>query len=183
MNYKVIKITISHEIQVFFLKNRSYNQSFTNELPGTNLSPAVYSFFCLQVRASSYIQINQPTRCSSAVGRGRAGRPARPRPTALLPPRSNGKPEAATAAVELLIMGMRMPETCWAVFKRQAINLRNYCIWLVDSFDCCRFILNNYCCDMFRPQFLAIFRELVILCGLCVNWLGGSCNKITIINT
>jgi hypothetical protein len=36
---------------------------------------------------------------SSAVGRGRAGRPARPRPTALLPPRSNGKPEAATAVV------------------------------------------------------------------------------------
>ena len=28
---------------------------------------------------------------SSAVGRGRAGRPARPRPTALLPPRSEGK--------------------------------------------------------------------------------------------
>jgi len=33
-----------------------------------------------------------------AVGRGRAGfQPARPRPTALLPPRSGGKPEAATA--------------------------------------------------------------------------------------
>ena len=39
-------------------------------------------------------------------------RPARPRPTALLPPRSNGKPEAATAVIELLMMGMRMPETC-----------------------------------------------------------------------
>jgi hypothetical protein len=36
---------------------------------------------------------------SSAVGRGRAGRPARPRPTALLSPRSNGKPETATAVV------------------------------------------------------------------------------------
>jgi hypothetical protein len=30
---------------------------------------------------------------------GPAGRPARPRPTALLPPRSYGKPEAATAVV------------------------------------------------------------------------------------
>jgi len=49
---------------------------------------------------------------SNAVGRGRAGRPARPRPTALLPPRANGKPEAATAVIELLMMGMRMPETC-----------------------------------------------------------------------
>jgi len=49
---------------------------------------------------------------SSAVGRGRAGRPARPRPTALLPPRSNGKPEADTAVIELLMMDMRVPETC-----------------------------------------------------------------------
>jgi hypothetical protein len=44
---------------------------------------------------------------SSAVGPGRAGRP-----TALLPPRSNGKPQAATAVDKLLMMGMRMPETC-----------------------------------------------------------------------
>jgi hypothetical protein len=68
---------------------------------------------------------------SSAVGRGRAGRccefrvcrlgfpsscrPARPRPTTLLPPRSNVKPEAGTVVVELLMMGVRMPETCLAV--------------------------------------------------------------------
>jgi hypothetical protein len=62
---------------------------------------------------------------SSAVGRGRAGRPDRPRPTALLPPRSNGKPAAATAVGKLLMMGMRMLETCWAVFKRQATKLRD----------------------------------------------------------
>jgi hypothetical protein len=48
---------------------------------------------------------------SSAVGRGRAGPPDRPRPTALLSLRSNGKPEAFTAVVELLMMGMRIPET------------------------------------------------------------------------
>ena len=35
-----------------------------------------------------------------------------PLPTTLLPPRSNGKPEAATAVDKLLMMGMRMPETC-----------------------------------------------------------------------
>jgi hypothetical protein len=46
---------------------------------------------------------------SSVVGRGR----------------SNGKSEAATAVDKLLMMGMRMPETCWAVFERQAINLRD----------------------------------------------------------
>jgi hypothetical protein len=49
---------------------------------------------------------------SSAVVRGRAGRPALPRPTALLPPRSYGKPEAAAAVDRLLMMGKRMPETC-----------------------------------------------------------------------
>ena len=50
-------------------------------------------------------------------------------------PRSNGKPEAATAVDKLLIMGMRMPETCCAVSKRQAIKLRDRCIWLVDLFE------------------------------------------------
>jgi len=29
-----------------------------------------------------------------------------------------------------------MPETCWAVFKWRAINLRDWCIWLVDLFEC-----------------------------------------------
>jgi hypothetical protein len=38
--------------------------------------------------------------------------PAQPRPTALLSPSSDGKPEAATAVVDLMMMGMRMPETC-----------------------------------------------------------------------
>jgi len=48
---------------------------------------------------------------SSAVGRGQAGRPDHDQqhcyhhaPTV--------KPEAATAVVELLMMGMRTPETC-----------------------------------------------------------------------
>jgi hypothetical protein len=42
-----------------------------------------------------YTQINQPTRYIN-----------------LLPPRSNGKPEAATAVYKLLMIGKRMPETC-----------------------------------------------------------------------
>jgi hypothetical protein len=45
------------------------------------------------------------------------------------------KPEAATAVVELLMMGVRTRDTCWAVHKRQVINLRNCCIWLVDLFE------------------------------------------------
>ena len=43
---------------------------------------------------------------------------------------------AATAIYKLLMMGMKMPETCWAVFKRRAINPRDWCIWLVDLFEC-----------------------------------------------
>jgi hypothetical protein len=45
------------------------------------------------------------------------------------------KPDAATAVVELLMMGMRTSETCWAVNKRQVINWRNRRIWLVDLFQ------------------------------------------------
>jgi len=53
---------------------------------------------------------------SSAVGcvwpSQPAGWLAQPQPTALLSPHSNSKPEAATAVIELLMMGMRKPETC-----------------------------------------------------------------------
>jgi len=38
--------------------------------------------------------------------------PDRPWPTALLPPRSYGKPEAAAAVDRLLMMGIGMPEIC-----------------------------------------------------------------------
>ena len=59
----------------------------------------------------------------------------RPRPTTLIPPRSNGTQEAATAVYKLLMMGKRMSETCWAAFERLAINLRYWCIWLADLFE------------------------------------------------
>jgi hypothetical protein len=48
---------------------------------------------------------------SSPVGRNRSG-PDRPQPTALLPPRSYSKAETATAVDKVLMMGMKMPETC-----------------------------------------------------------------------
>ena len=48
---------------------------------------------------------------SSAAGRDRSG-PDRSRPTALLPPCSYGKPEAAAAVDRLLMMGIRMSEAC-----------------------------------------------------------------------
>jgi len=41
------------------------------------------------------------------------------------------KSEAATAVIELLMMGGRTPETCWAINKRQDNKLENCCIRLV----------------------------------------------------
>jgi len=46
------------------------------------------------------------------------------------------KPEAATAVVELLMMGMRTPKMCWAVNKHQVKYWRNFCIWLVIYVNC-----------------------------------------------
>jgi len=49
---------------------------------------------------------------------------------------TKAKPEAATAVIELLTMGGKIPETCWAVDKRQDNKLENYCIWLVIYLNC-----------------------------------------------
>jgi len=70
-------------------------------------------------------------RCWSWSGR----LPARPRPTTLLPPRSNGKTRGCQCSCKLLMMGEEAPETCWATHKRQVINLWNCCILLVNLFE------------------------------------------------
>ena len=41
------------------------------------------------------------------------------------------KPEAATAVIELLMMGGKTPETCWGEKKRQDNKLKSCCIRLV----------------------------------------------------
>ena len=46
------------------------------------------------------------------------------------------EPEAATAVIELLMMGGKTPETRWAVNKRQDNKLENCCIWLVIYLNC-----------------------------------------------
>ena len=50
------------------------------------------------------------------------------------------KPEAATAVIELLMMGGKTPETCWAVNERQDNKLKNCCLWMV--------IYLNLVCDV-----------------------------------
>jgi len=52
----------------------------------------------------------------------------------LLSPRSEGKPEAATAVVAP-DNGHEDARNMLAVFERQLINLRGCCIWLVDLFE------------------------------------------------
>ena len=62
---------------------------------------------------------------------GPAGRPARPRTQHDYHHDTKVKPETATAVIELLMMGGKTPETCWAVNKRQDNKLKNCCIRLV----------------------------------------------------
>jgi len=67
---------------------------------------------------------------------------------------TEAKPEAATAVVKLLMMGMRTPETCWAVNKRQDNKLKNCCIWLVIYSNCLNYtcIKNKRMYQMFCEQ-------------------------------
>jgi hypothetical protein len=46
------------------------------------------------------------------------------------------KPEAATAVIELLMMGGKTPKTCWTVNKRQDNKLENCCNRLVMCLNC-----------------------------------------------
>jgi hypothetical protein len=77
----------------------------------------------------------------SCCTHGRSGRPARPRAQHDCHHDTKVKPEAATAVIELMMMGGKTPETCWAVNKRQDNKLENCCIWLVIYLDnespCC----------------------------------------------
>ena len=60
-----------------------------------------------------------------------SGRPARPRAQHEYHHDTKVKPEAATAVIELLVMGGKTPETCWAANKRQDNKLKNCWIRLV----------------------------------------------------
>jgi hypothetical protein len=67
--------------------------------------------------------------------------PARPRTQHDCHHNSKLKPEAVTAIIELLMMGGRTHETCWAVNKRQDNKLKNCCIRLVIYLNCSHYSL------------------------------------------
>jgi len=65
-----------------------------------------------------------------------SGRSARPRTLHDCHHDTKVKPEAATAVIELLMMGGKTTETCSAVNKLQDKKLKNCCIWLVICLNC-----------------------------------------------
>ena len=71
---------------------------------------------------------------SSAVGRGRAGRSDHDQQHCYHHA-PKVKPETATAVVELLMMGVRTPETCSAVNNRQNNKLEKLLHLVGDLFE------------------------------------------------
>jgi hypothetical protein len=70
-------------------------------------------------------------------------------------------------------MGMRMLETCWAVFEWQVINLRIYYIWLVDSVESMMMHgpANTKCNKHVCLLILFIKRCNFFFRDVCVTWI------------
>jgi len=82
-----------------------------------------------------------------------------------------GKPEAATAVIELLMMGRKTPETCWAVNKRQDNKLENCCIWLVIYLNCTIYGLYET-----SHHHSGQYRRLWVMQSSCVSGQGRTIN-------
>jgi len=61
-----------------------------------------------------------------------------------------------------------------AVCVRKGVKHLNFLYIILNTklLQCFFLLLIKYCCDMFRPQFLGIFIELISLCSLYVNLFG-----------
>ena len=82
-----------------------------------------------------------PTTNTALLSPRYEGRPARPRTHHCYHHDTKIKPEAATAVIELPIMGWKTPETCWAVNERQDNKLKNFasgCWFIWIRFSCFR---------------------------------------------
>ena len=136
LKFKVCKTVHHHTIQI-------------NHHPHATISPVYYPDVYLQLnmfRASSFPSSGPTTTAvavsdlplergdSSAVGRGRADRPNHDQQHSYHHD-TKVKPEATTAVVELLMMGVRTPETCWVVNKRQDNKLEKFLHLVGDLFE------------------------------------------------
>jgi hypothetical protein len=123
-------------------KSPTWYNSFSVYYPDVCLQLSMFRAFSRPLSGAQWLQW-QPLVLPSYRGDSRAvfvvgpaGRSARPRTQHDCHHDMKVKPEAASAVIELLIMGGKMPETCWAVNKRQDNKLENFCIWLVIYFNC-----------------------------------------------
>jgi hypothetical protein len=66
------------------------------------------------------------------------------------------KPEAATAVIKFLMMGGKMPKTCWAVNERQDNKLENCCIYLNNIIDINKSILFGFLLNLHHTLLLVI---------------------------
>jgi hypothetical protein len=135
MKFKACKSVFHRTIQI----NHQSDETFFQFI----ILTFIYSSTCFGRSPAHHQEL---TECSSslwfylhivviAVLCSLSGRPARQRTQHGYHHDMKVKPEAATALSELLMMGGRTPETCWAVNKRQDNNLENCCIWLVIYFN------------------------------------------------
>jgi hypothetical protein len=90
------------------------------------------------------------------------------------------KLQAATAVVELLMMGGRTPETCWAVNKCQDNKFENCCIWLVIylnlTINFILIFLGNLSVSLWR-----LYEHCILRCS--AMWSGKVPSNFTIANS
>ena len=98
----------------------------------SGVSPSIIRSSMTAVAASGFTFVSWWQSCCV---RCRAGRPARPRTQHDRHHDTKVKSEAATAVIELLMMGGKTPETCWAVNKRQDNKLKNPLHQVGDLFE------------------------------------------------
>jgi hypothetical protein len=82
------------------------------------------------------------------------------------------KPEAATAVIELLMMGGKTPKTCWAANKRQDNKLKNCCIGLGIYLNC----------TMMHGLTNLKFYILILAHSVCKMWIIQETKKVALWN-
>ena len=107
-----------------------YPEVFTTQRVSGVLTPIIRSS-TTAVAASGFTFVSWWQPCCSW-----SGRPARPRTKSYCHHDTKVKPEAATAVIELLVMGGKTSETCCTVNKRRDNKMENCCIRLVIYLNC-----------------------------------------------